>query len=96
MGKVRDFFIPCAKRLDNAFHENMEAITRARAAILQAPKMMVEAVRSLPHNEIEAVANHIRQITGTERREHDRPKQSKPAYAAPRPQIHRDFWMFGS
>lgn len=95
MGKVRDLFLPCAKKLDLAFHENVLALHRAGNAITKAPKMMVEAVRALPHNEIEAVASHIRQLTGTERREYDRPKPVKANYPSKVQTIHGNIWSFG-
>lgn len=94
MGKIKDFFLPCAKKLDLAIQENMRAAQRVKQSMTMAPHIVLEAIKHLSHDDFEVAANGIRENTGTERREHARSKPKKNLYPPTSPTIHRDIWSF--
>lgn len=88
MGKIRDFFLPCAERLDAAFKANMLAAAAVKKSIHRSPHTILDALKSISHHDFEGAARRIRKATDTERRKHERPK-NKPV---PHPHVYGDIW----
>ena len=88
MNKIRNFFIPCAEKLDREFHAHIMAAERLKKAIENAPENVIRSIRTLAHHDFETPAQRIRELTQTERRKYDRPNP----HLVSNKNVHGDAW----